>query len=622
MDFARTIGKSEQRTWKRTRQPFVTTRDNILSEDVSFSEDRRFVNWRKWLADRKKQNRHIETITGRPQVDQLQSSSERFRAFVEMKNLMEHAAIPVPVIADKYRGGPEFWRTPEFLPDHDACHLPKISLIPTRKDLNLPPDLMHVELPDLIAKERDLTVLKTREESWKRSEYLKTRKLELAEEIALLLPKKPEMAELVVQGHAFGKKERLLRIPPITITEPDDEESPEDANQAVVLKIQDQEFIWRRSFFEPMDTDPISWSLTFTSKIDELVEKEIILENKGTRVIVYHWRDSPTFRSSSLSFERCGNPFFFNKTKGLILPGQIIKIKVWFRSKIRAVFTEFWRFITEPRLSPSMFVFRFWGCAIDSRSTELTDHRAIDEHLDCRIRDSTIRSIVEEIITSVETSEPPEPAYKPLLSQSDLFTSLNPYYYYHPSIVIQLQKMYCDVTNESSSTWNLSLDTLRNILLQIKNVNYKCDMLSRFNNFCKQSLRPSWTEFNFTCKNKYNAMYSILCAFVNCFEDESELVKKNCLIQEKSATKIDQKESTLLSQRSNKSFQEIRTEKSINQTQTLMQEKRKESYHLNLQLYREILFIRIYKALEEAIERACASIDSFNRLNEFKKRKI
>lgn len=622
MDFARTIGKSdEQPIFKKTRQPFVTTRDKILSEDVAFSEDRRFVNWRKWLADRKKQNCRIEIITGRPQVDQLQSSSERFRAFVEMKNLMEHAAIPVPVIGDKYRGGPEFWRTPEFLLAHDdACHLPKISLTPTRKDLNLPPDLMHVELPDLIAKERDLTVLKTKEEHWKRSEYLKVRKLELAEEIALLLPKKPEIAKLAIQGHAFGKKKPLLRIPPITITEPDDEESPEDANKAVVLRIQDQEFIWRGSLFEPTDTDPITWSLTFTSEIDELVEKEIVLENKGTRVIVYHWRDSPTFRSSSISFERCGSPFSFNKTKGLILPGQIVKIKIWYRSKTRAVFTESWRFITEPILSPSMFVFRFWGCAIDSRSTELTDHRAIDEHLDRRIRDSTVRSIVEEIITSMETSEPPESAYKPLLSQSDLFTSLNPYYYYHPSIVIQLQKMYCDVTDESSSTWNLSLDTLRDILLQIKDVNYKCNMLFRFNDLCKQSLRPNWTEFDLIRKNKYNAVYSILCAFANCFEDESELVKKNCLIPEKIATKIDQQKSTFLSQRSNKSFQEIHIEKSIDQT--LMQEKRKENYHLNLQLYIEIFFIRMYKALEEAIERACASIDSFNRLNEFKDCKI
>ncbi|KMR02411.1 mycbp-associated protein [Lasius niger] len=624
MDFARKIGKSDEpRTWKRTRQPLVRTRDNLISKDTSLSEDRRFVNWRKWLADRKKQNRRIEAVTGRPQVDQLQSSSERFRAFVEMKNLMEHAAIPVPVIGDKYRGGPEFWRTPEFLSDHgDACHLPKISLTPTRKDLNLPPDLMHVGLPDLIAKERDLTALKTKEESWKRSEYLKTRKLELAEEIAFLLPKEPETAALVVQGRAFrGRKKPLLRIPPITITEPDDdEESREDADQAVILKIQDREFIWRGSLFEPVDTDPIIWSLTFASEIDELVEREIVLENKGTRVIVYHWRDSP-FRSSSVSFERRGSPFFFNKTKGLVLPGQIVKIKVWFRSRTRAVFTESWRFVTEPRLSSSTFVFRFWGCAIDSRNAELTDHRAIDEHLDRRIRDSTIRSIVAEIMTRVENSEPPEPAYKTLLSQGDLFISLNPCYYYHPSIVMQLQKMYCDVTDESSLPWNLSLDTLRDILLQIEDANYKCDMLARFNDLCKQSLRSSLTEFDFVCKNKYNAVYNILCAFANCFEDESELVKKNSLIQEAFAIKIDQQESTLFSHRSNKNFQEIHREKSIDQTETLVQEG-KESYDLNLQPYREIFFIRIYKALEEAIERACASIDYFNRLNEFKKRKI
>ncbi|XP_072767412.1 MYCBP-associated protein [Anoplolepis gracilipes] len=626
MDFARKIGKSDEpRIWKKIRQPLVTTRDNILSEDTPFSEDHRFVNWRKWLADRKKQTRRIEAITARPQADQLQSSSERFRAFVEMKNLMEHAAIPVPVIGDKYRGGPEFWRTPEFLPDHgDACHLPKIALTPTRRDLNLPPDLMHVELPDLIAKERDLIALKTKEESWKRSEYLKTRKLELAEEIALLLPKEPKIAELVVQGRSsFQKKKPLLRIPPITITEPDDEEElRKDIDQAIVLKIQDREFMWRDSLLEQMDTDPITCSLTFTSEIDELVEKEIVLENKGTRVIVYHWRDS-TYQSSSVSFERRGSPFFFDKTKGLILPGQIVKIKIWYRSRTRAVFTESWRFITEPRLSLSTFIFRFWGCAIDSRSKELTDHRAIDKHLDRRIRDSTIRSIIEEIITSVENSKSLELIYKPLLSQSDLFISLNPYYYYYyPSIVMQLQKMYCDLTDESSAPWNLSLNTLRDILLQIEDANYKRDMLILFNNLCKQSLRFNLTEFDFVHKNKYNAVYNILCAFVNCFEDESELVKKNSLIHEQSAIKIDQQESMFLSQRSNnnKNFQEIYTENSIDQTQTLMQ-KGKKSY-LNLQLYREIFFIRIYKILEEAIERACASIDSFNKLNEFRKHKI
>ncbi|XP_011698987.1 PREDICTED: MYCBP-associated protein-like isoform X2 [Wasmannia auropunctata] len=411
MDYARKIGKSDKpRIWKKTRQPLVTTRDNLLSGDTFFSEDRRLVNWEKWLADRRKQNRHIEFVTGRSPADQLQSSSERFRTYVEMKNLMEHAAAAVPVVADKYRGGPEFWRTPEFLPNRgDAC-LPDVSLTPSRRDLNLPPDLMHVGLPDLTARERD-AARETKEEFWKRSEYLKTRRLELAEEIALLLPKEPDTTTLAVQGRACRRKKLpLLRIPPITITAPDEDEPSheEDADQAVVLKIQDREFVWRRSLVEtePADANPITWSLTFAGECDERIEREIVLENKGTCVIVYHWRHSP-FRTYGMSLERPGrSPFFFNKTKELLLPGQIVRIKVWYRSRTRGVFAEFWQLVTDPKFSSSTFTFRFWGCSTtDARSAELTDHRAIDEYLNRRIRDSTIRSIVEEIIGGLEKRE-------------------------------------------------------------------------------------------------------------------------------------------------------------------------------------------------------------------------
>jgi len=620
MDFARKIGKSDKpRTWKRTRQPLVTTRDNLLSGDISFSEDRRFINWKKWLADRKKQNRHIEFVTGRSQADQLQNSSERFRAFVEMKNLMEHAAIPVPMVADKYRGGPEFWRTPEFLPDHgDAC-LPEVALTPNRKDLNLPPDLMHVGLPDLTAKERD-AAQKAKEEFWKRSEYLKTRKLELAEEIALLLPKEPETTTLAVQGHAYQKQKLpLLRIPPITVTEPDEDDPLEDADQAVILKIQDREFVWQRSLFrtEPVDTDPITWSLTFAGKIDERIERDIVFENKGTRVIVYHWRYSP-FRTYGVSFERHGSPFFFNKTKGLILPGQFVRLKVWYRSRTCGVFTEFWRFVTEPKLSSSTFMFRFWGCTTDIRSTELTDHQTIDEYLNRCIRDSTIRSIIEDIIARLEYSEPPELPYEMSLSQSDLFVSLNSCYHYHPSIVMQLQRIYSDVTGGSSSAWNLSLDTLRDVLLQIKDTNYRRDMLARFNELCKQSLRPRLAEFDTVYHNKYDAVYNILCAFANLFENESELVRRNSLIQEDSVTpKVEQKLTTL-SRRSNNNSQEMHNEKLNDQSETALVRQVKENFDLNLQLYREIFFVRTYKALEETVERVCASIDSFHRLNKLK----
>ncbi|TGZ50185.1 MYCBP-associated protein [Temnothorax longispinosus] len=596
MDFARKIGKSEKpQIWEKTRHPLVTTRDNLLSGDVSFSEDRRFINWKKWLADRKKQTHRIESVTGRSQADQLQNSSERFRSFVEMKNLMEHAAIPASVITDKPHDGPAFWRTPEFLPNRgDAC-LPEISLTPSRKDLNLRPDLMHVGVPDLIAKERNLVVQKTKEEFWKRSGYLKTRKLKLAEEIASLLPKEPETAALAIQGRAYKKKKLpLLRIPPITITEPDEDEPHENADQVAVLKIQDREFVWQKSSFgrtEPVDTEPIMWSLTFVDKINEQTEREIVLENKGTHVIAYHWRYSP-FRTYGISFVKRGSPFFFNKTKGLVLPGQIVKIKVWYRSRIRGVFTEFWRFVTEPKLSSSTFVFRFWGCTTDVQSEKLTDCQMIDEYLNRRIRDSTIHSIIEEIMAGVEHHKPPEPTYEISLSQSDLFVSLNPSYHYHPSIVMQLQTIYSDVTDESAPAWNLSLDTLRDILLQIENTNYKRDMLARFNKLCKQSLRPKLIEFDVAYYDKYDVVYNILCAFTNLFENESELVKRNGLIREEPTTPMEVE-------------------------QKLTQEK-KENFNLNLQPYREIFFIRIYKALEEAIGRVCSSIDSFHKLNELK----
>ncbi|EZA60633.1 MYCBP-associated protein [Ooceraea biroi] len=431
MDFARRIGKpDEPPTWKRNGPSFVTSKDKPLSTDAnSVSEDHRLVNWKKWLAERKKLSRRIESTTSRSQVDQLQSFTNRFRGFVEMKDLMEHAAILM--VSDKYRGGPEFWRTPEYLPDRDDICLPQISLAPTRKDRNLLPDLMRVGLPDLITKEQSLTALKSKEGSWKRSEYLKRRKYELAEEIVSLLPKEPEMTTLAIRGRTFRKKQPQRRIPPIIITESDNEEDSrtltkchsEEADHAVILKIEDWEFTWERSLSktQPVNTDPTTWSLTFVSKIDEPAEKEIVLENKGTRVIAYHWRDS-SFQSSNMIFEKRDSLFFFNKTKGLVLLGQTVRMKVWYLSRNRGIFTESWRLVTKPKLTSSTFVLRFWGCTIDAR---LADHRAIDEYLDHCVRDSAIRTIIEKIVSNSKWSDLLEPAYETLLSRDDLFSSQN-----------------------------------------------------------------------------------------------------------------------------------------------------------------------------------------------------
>lgn len=618
MDFARKIGKSDEPlTWKRSHMPIITTRDNPLSEsDASLSEDRRLVNWRRWLTDRQKRSRRVELVTGRSQVDQLQGSSERYRAHVETKELMEHASVPVPVIPDKYRGGPEFWRTAELLPDRGDDSLPEVSLTLTRKQLNLPPDLTRIGLPDLTAKERDLVGLKSKEESWRRGEYLKTRKLELAREISLLLPKEPEIAALAVRGRAFRKKKPRPRIPLISVTKPDEEESCEDADQTAVLKIQDREFVWRRCSCETETTEAITWSVTFVSKIDERVEKEISLENRGSRVILYHWRDS-SCRVTGASIRKRGSPFFFNKTRGLVLPGQFARIKVWYRSRVRGISTECWRLVTEPRLSPSGFLFRFWGCAVNG-DAESTDDRAIDEYLNRRVRDSIVRSIVEEVVAGVGHSQPLEPVYKTLFLESDLFGSLNSRYFYHPSVAMQLREMHREVAGENAPVWNLSLDTLRTTLLQIGETSYRRDVLARFYELCGRCLRP--TLHDVTRDNKSDAVYDVLCAFANLFEAESDFVRSNSLIQEKqpvATSKVDHEplRSTPSSRGSNNNLREARGAKSTDQSQSIQTQSKQETLDLNPQPYREVFFIRMYKALEEAVERACAIVDSFNRLN-------
>jgi len=632
MDFARTIGKTDKPTGIRVRTPLrlITTRDKPLSADVDIIlEDQSFPNWRKWLAQRKNLSRHIETVTGRSHVDQLQSSSDRFRTFVEMKDLMAQAAIPTPVMPDKYRGGPEFWRTPEYLPDRGDICLPQISLAPTRKDLNLPPDIMRVGLPDLTAKERSFFALKAKEEPWKRSEYLKTRKLKLAKEIALLLPKEPEMATLAIRGRMFENKmpRCLCIIPPIPITRPatiPEEEPPSEDDPSIILKIQDREFIWPRSLCklpaQLAKADPVTWSLVFDSEIDERVEKEIVLENKGTRVIVYYWRDS-FFQSNHMSFVRRGSPFFFNKTKGVVLPGETVRIQIYYLSKKRGVFTESWQFVTEPKF-PAAFIFRFWGCAIDVKGSELIAHHEIDKYLDRCIRDSVVRIIIEEILSAMEHYELPEIPYEQLFSRDDFFKLRNPSYHYHPSIVMQLQKMYSDVLNENGHFWDLSLDTLRNILLEIKDVNYRRNMLIRFNDLCKQSLRPDLTRSDVASNSKYNAVYNILCSFANLFDTETKyLEEKYSKIYIQKEPSISYPEKPLLLSRSRNNL-EMHDEEFIGNESEMEEKWKEEKSYVNLQPYKESLFIRIYKHLEETIERICASIDSYNNLDELHKYKI
>ncbi|XP_076629935.1 MYCBP-associated protein [Colletes latitarsis] len=624
MDYARKIGKPKGLTrWKTPVMRDVSTRDGFMCPDEGYNEDGTLVNWRKWLSNRRKQYKRIESVTGRHQNDQVLNACEKIRPLVEMRNVMDYATVPAPVIPDKFRGGPEFWRTPQVLSNRGDPCLPDIAYTQTKKELNLLPELTFVDLPELIEKEKDLVGLKSKEPSWKRNRYLQKRMAELSREIKLLVPKKPETRELVIEGHAPRRKTKEPRIPPITIsdTEGENECDPTvDQDQAVVLKIQDREIVWRRSGFEDEGTDAIIWNVSFSGRVDQRKEGEIVLENKGNRVIVYEWRDA-AFQSATIPLGRRTGPFFFNKTKGTILPGQITKLKVWYLPRIPGVFSELWKLKTDPELCSSPLIIRLSGCAetMDPQNANNDPVLIVDGYLDRCVRDATIRETINEIMEDMHCVEPPGPSYGSLFLESEIFVTKNPLCFYHPSLVTEFHKIYYVATNQNERRWNLCLDHLRETLLKIKEPAERQSMLSQFSEIYKKCLKPPLTASSID--RKHETVHNLLCYFTNRFEIESKFARDACCMKDTRETVVAVSEISTnevqTSVKNSNSRNKLRR-RSITRTQSVPIERTVDNSDrvVDIRPYREIFFIRVYELLRVVIERACATIDSFNNLNE------
>ncbi|XP_017760503.1 PREDICTED: MYCBP-associated protein-like [Eufriesea mexicana] len=642
MDYARKIGKSDEpKKWVRQFTTTVSVRDGLVHPSAYHPKDRRLENWQRWLDIRKAQYRRIESMTGRQPADQVMNSCEKVRPLVEMRNLIDYASVPVPVLPDKYRGGPEFWRTPQKLPNRGDPCLPDISFTPSKKELNVIPELTYVGLPDLIEKEKHLVGLRSKEPLWKRSGYLTSRRQELRKEITTLVAKEPDMEDLVIKNYVPPKREVQPRIPPITISDADEEIGEEEGGegkikyksccecypeQSIVLKIQDLEIVWQRPASRNVEakSDPIVWSLVFSGKVNERAEKEIVFENKGNRVIIYQWRQT-TFPSQVTPVSRRISPFFFNKTKGVILPGQISKLKIWYRPRNPHMSTEFWKLVTSPVLCSSPLVFRFWGCAAPStaQTGKPNQEQMVDEYLNRCIRNTAIRQIIDDIIERFSTVKHPNPPYSSLFLEPDLFIAKNPMCHYSPNILIELHKLYFTVTNQTERRWSMLLDEIRDGLLKIKDSEKRNNLFSRFVELYKESLKPTW--YRAVQYDKYEVVYNLLCAFFNRFEIENEFAMKAYFVKEYEDTPgmASEMSYTMLgdpsqvSIRSNSSRNRQTKSGNTHLQRNLSHVVSESSIHpKNVRLYGEIFFIRIYKLLGETLVGIFGSIESFNNLNE------
>ncbi|XP_046742413.1 MYCBP-associated protein-like [Diprion similis] len=610
MDHGRRIGRKETPlTLKRPcNTSIVTVTDPPYSKDKPIVEDRRLKNWNTWLRRHRIQCEALRGGVSNAKADMVMNSCEEVRAQIEMKNLMEYAAVPVTPIPGKSTGSPGFWKVPPTLSNHGNPCLPDVGPVLTKKELNSFPTLEHIEVPKCIREEKNLSNLEGLVPRWKRNSYLSKRRQELASSIAILQPSCPETeTELVVRGRRFGRPEEeqeVPRLPVISITdasiESEESEVKITVDEAVVVTLEINGVrVTRGEENIHKGSKDLVWSLTFFNAVNQRSKKCLCLENKGTMAIAYEWRDTAWASKILPLGSRSETSFFFNKNKALILPGQKTEIPIWFKKRRAGIFSESWRLVTEPKLCGANLIMRMWGCA---SSEDSGSGGSVDAYLDRCIRDSSVRETLDFIISNVSPSRPPEPAYKSCYLEAELFRAKNPSYFYHASAIAELYKLWDNsLVSDVAATWNLSLVELRSLLFRIDDPELRNKRLKEFTDLCKECLKPD--GFSTDKSVKYGVVYNVLCAFANRMEEENAIVKRSCILsQPDNVASINSSIEISRESLSPKIMGTNEWHTSLKSTEIL--------------LYGQVFYTRIYELLVETIEQMCAAIDSVNNLNE------
>ncbi|XP_011501630.1 PREDICTED: MYCBP-associated protein-like [Ceratosolen solmsi marchali] len=604
-------------------------------------EDRRLANWHRRQLEHHRYQKHLGAKLKRKPSELALNAHEYSRSKKEIQSLIYEATKSDTPRPNNYCGNSIFSQLVQK--SSNTGEESKLEgqdiygTINSKDSRKRSQNVTRVALPNLIRKEKMLVesfqdIEKIQFHSkWEEGDYLRHRTTELKAAIQVLEPKKPETDNLIIIGKNFQDKpkEKFIRLPVITITSHDDGiQLLNYPDERIALKIQDREFVFERGYyFEKLNCEetrelrrskedlnsqkyaysvfdtkqvyrifsqkmpPIVWAVNFTAQGDEICERKFKLENKGIQIVTIDWRKVvPKLTSMPIS-NRIKSLFFFNKNPVSILPGQIVEVAIWFRSRRPIVATETWNLIIEPNIYPGTISIRLWATSkgSDWKLHEDKKNARIKEHLKTSVRWNIIRDVVETVL-QVATSEraQKEVAYSKLFLEMNLFCARNPTYFYNSTLIAELKCIYKNATNQND--WSLMLKELHMILLRLGHDKKQNQLTKRFNDICIQSLQPI-SLYQHPLNPKRHLVYWLLCTLINKFEDESNFVFNKCC-QHIDNDEVYEMENAYESE-------EIESENY-------------EHFNTNIDhsLYYEIFYVRIYSLMCETIDRISAAVDS------------
>lgn len=265
--------------------------------------------------------------------------------------------------------------------------------------------------------------------------------------------------------------------------------------------------------------------LSFTTKPFRKMTKSITLQNMGTLAIQYAWRhvDTPVPYMNKKPL----NPvFFFDKTEGVLIPGEEKSVCFWYFTSFPQINKELWHLNIYPNVMDCVS-----DCRCKSLTLTLAGITTIDpfstvktkSYIDKKVALNVVQDVLNYLLSTFTKENLPIVSYEDLGKDDFLFSLKNPNYFYHQISVNRLKAMYQRLPLENfEKEWDMSIKTLRNLIIQIdfpeQNEFYK-----EFQEILQLLHKP---DFKLTFDNKHMAVYMLLGKFFNVFEQERGKSKK------------------------------------------------------------------------------------------------
>ena len=142
------------------------------------------------------------------------------------------------------------------------------------------------------------------------------------------------------------------------------------------------------------------------------------------------------------------------------MPGQKVKVPFIFLSKQAGIYTEGWQFITRPTLNEGAPIIIALKGVASRRDVYKNEKMMIEEMLEKRQAQYTIKLMVDEIVRGVHTPPPPPTPPPPGPTLQERFNKLNPHLYYQSDIYESAKELWASITEEGS-VWDDTMDSLR-----------------------------------------------------------------------------------------------------------------------------------------------------------------